>query len=104
MALLQELDLGTPIRTGEATVTLTIDGRQCQRAARNVGHGGGGDARELDPEALRDRQPRGIRLLPPLPRRDRGPQRYAGLVHDSRRSREWSSTPERPASSVCGGG
>ncbi|HEY1943376.1 MAG TPA: formate dehydrogenase subunit alpha [Roseiarcus sp.] len=28
MALLQEFDSGTPIRTGEATVTLTIDGRQ----------------------------------------------------------------------------
>ncbi len=28
MSLLQELDTGTPIRTGEATVTLTIDGRQ----------------------------------------------------------------------------
>ncbi len=28
MALLQELDTGTPIRTGEATVMLTIDGRQ----------------------------------------------------------------------------
>ena len=28
MAPLQELDTGTPIRTGEATVTLTIDGRQ----------------------------------------------------------------------------
>ncbi len=28
MALLQELDFGTPIRAGEATVTLTVDGRQ----------------------------------------------------------------------------
>jgi formate dehydrogenase major subunit len=28
MALLQELDTGTPIRTGEPTVTLTIDGRK----------------------------------------------------------------------------
>ncbi len=28
MSLLQELDTGTPIRTGEATVTLTIDGRK----------------------------------------------------------------------------
>jgi formate dehydrogenase major subunit len=28
MALLQELDTGTPIRTGEATITLTIDGRK----------------------------------------------------------------------------
>ena len=28
MALLQELDTGTPIRTGAPTVTLTIDGRQ----------------------------------------------------------------------------
>ena len=28
MPLLQELDTGTPIRTGEATVTLTVDGRK----------------------------------------------------------------------------
>ena len=28
MALLQELDTGTPIRAGEPTVTLTIDGRK----------------------------------------------------------------------------
>src|SRR5271157_4500994 len=28
MALIQELDTGTPIRTGDATVTLSIDGRQ----------------------------------------------------------------------------
>ena len=28
MALLQELDTGTPIRTGAPTVTLTIDGRR----------------------------------------------------------------------------
>ena len=28
MALLQELDTGTPIRTGEPTVTLTVDGRK----------------------------------------------------------------------------
>src|SRR6516162_5499516 len=28
MALLQELDTGTPIRTGEAAVTLTVDGRK----------------------------------------------------------------------------
>ena len=28
MALLQELDTGTPIRTGAPTVTLTIDGRK----------------------------------------------------------------------------
>src|SRR5258707_6294633 len=33
MALLQELDTGTPIRTGEATVTLTIDGRQVKLPA-----------------------------------------------------------------------
>ena len=28
MALLQELDVGTPIRLGAPSVTLTIDGRQ----------------------------------------------------------------------------
>ena len=28
MALVQEFDSGTPIRVGEASVTLTIDGRK----------------------------------------------------------------------------
>ena len=34
-------------------------------------------------KALRDRQRRGFRLLPALRRRDRGPPRYARLLHDS---------------------
>ncbi len=30
-------------------------------------------------------QPRGVRLLPAVPGRDRGPQRYSGLVHHAGR-------------------
>ena len=49
MALLQELDTGTPIRTGQPSITLTIDGREVSvppgtsvmAAARGMlGHGG----------------------------------------------------------------
>ena len=40
-----------------------------------------------------------VRLLPALPRRDRRPQGNAGLLHDARRKRAWSSTPRRPGSS-----
>ena len=45
MALLQEFDSGTPIRVGAASVRLTIDGREGQRAQGHVGDGGGGAAR-----------------------------------------------------------
>ena len=67
MALLQELDTGTPIRTGEATVTLTIDGRQGERLSGDIGHGRRGSDRQSDPQTLRDGQCGGLRILPPLP-------------------------------------
>ena len=56
MALLQELDTGTPIRTGEATVTLTIDGRKVSVASGDVGHGRRRSDRQSDPQTLRDGQ------------------------------------------------
>ena len=50
-----------------------------------------------DPEALRDRQPRGVRLLPALPRRDRGPQGHARLLHDAGRGRHGRADPDAAA-------
>ena len=83
MPLLKETDYGTPKKTSEKEVTLTIDGFEVtvpegtsvMRAA--VGRG------RLHPQALRHRQHRGLRLLPALPRGDRGPQGHAGLLHDA---------------------
>ena len=39
MALLQELDTGTPIRVGAAEVTLTIDGQTVSVPQGHVGDG-----------------------------------------------------------------
>ena len=86
MALLQELDTGTPIRVERRDGHAHHRRADDQRAEGHVGDGGGGAVAGADPETLRDRQPRGVRLLPALPRRDRGPQGHAGLLHDARRS------------------
>ena len=99
MALLQELDTGTPIRAGAATVTLTIDGRKVSVPPGTSVMAAAALIDNSDPEALRDRQPRGVRLLPALPRRDRGPQGDARLLHDAGRSRAWSCIPRRRGSS-----
>ena len=102
MALLQELDFGTPIRAGEASVTLTIDGRQVSVPQGTSVMAAAALHRRADPEALRDRQPRGLRLLPAVPGRDRGPQGNAGLLHDAGREPAWSCTPRRRGSPSCG--
>ena len=96
MTLINEIDYGTPASKAEKTVTLTIDGREVtvpegtsiMRAAMEAGR--------RDPEALRHRHARRLRLLPPLPGRDRGPRRHAGLLHHAGRRRAWWSTP-RPS-------
>ena len=81
MSLIQEIDYGTPRSKSETTVTLTIDGQSVtvpegtsiMRAAMEAG--------TADPEALRHRHAGRVRLLPPVPGRDRGPRRHAGLLH-----------------------
>ena len=85
MTLIHETDYGTPRSKSETMVTLTIDGQSVtvpegtsiMRAAMEAGI--------ADPEALRHRHARGLRLLPPLPGRDRGPHRHAGLLHHAGR-------------------
>ena len=85
MALLQELDTGTPIRTGEATVTLTIDGRKVSVPPGTSVMAAAALIDNPDPQALRDGQCRGLRLVPTLPGRNRRPQGNARLLHDARR-------------------
>ena len=104
MTLLKEHDLGTPARLGPATIDLEIDGlavtvpegTSIMRCGRARWH--------RRAEALRDRQPCRIRLMPPLPGRDRGPQRHARIVHDPCRARHeglhpdvapWKAPPQR---------
>ena len=81
MSLIKEIDYGTPIRLSEKTVTLTIDGQSVTVAGRHLGDGGGDEPGHQDPEALRHRLARTLRLLPALPRRDRGAARHARLLH-----------------------
>ena len=86
MSLIKEIDYGTPASTSEKTVTLTIDGQSVtvpegtsiMRAAMEIGDG--------NPQTLRDRQHQVLRLVPPVPRRDRRPQRRARLLHDAGRA------------------
>ena len=83
MTLIKEIDYGTPASGSEKhghsdhrreAVTVP-EGTSIMRAAMQIG--------TRDPQALRHRQPEGLRLLPALPHRDRGPQRHAGLLHDA---------------------
>ena len=97
MALLQELDTGTPIRAGDATVTLTIDGRQVSVPAGTSVMAAAALIDSADPEALRHRQSRGFRLLPAVPGRDRGPPRNARLLHDARRGGHGGPHPDAAA-------
>ena len=76
MTLLEEPDLGTPARTGRDR--RARDRRPGRRGARgHLGHAGGRARRRRRPEAVRDRQPRGVRVLPAVPGRGRRRQGHA---------------------------
>ena len=64
-----------PPSHAETTVSLTIDGFEVTRPRRHPRHARRGARRHRGAEALRHRQPGGVRLLPALPRRDRGAPR-----------------------------
>ena len=80
--------------TARNMVTLDIDGQavtvpdgtSIMRAAMAARHQGA--------EALRHRHARAVRLLPPLPRRDRRPQGHAGLLHHAGRPRHQGQDPD----------
>ena len=103
MSLIHEIDYGTPRSKAEKTVTLTIDGvavtvpegTSIMRAAAELG--------TRDPEALRHRHGRGLRLLPALPGRDPGPQRHACLLHHAGRRRHGGAYPDRAAEAAAQG-
>ena len=73
-------DLGTPAANGA---------RRHARNRRRDGHGAGGHIHHArrgaggrrHPEAVRHGHAEGLRFLPRVPGRDRGPQRISGLMH-----------------------
>ena len=102
MALLQELDTGTPIRLGAAEVALTIDG-QTVRVPRGTSVMAAAALpnapipRPCATDSLSRRSaPAG------LPRSDRGAQGHAGVLHAPRPKREWSYIRRRRGSPSCG--
>ena len=75
MALIQEIDYGTPAGTGEALVTLEIDGKPRHGAGGHLGDARRDGRGRAGAEAVRHGQHEGIRLLPLVPGRDRRPPR-----------------------------
>ena len=88
MALLQELDTGTPIRTGEATVTLTIDGRKVSVPPGTSVMAAAALIDNPIPKLCATDSARGLRFMPSLPGRNRRPKGHARLLHDAGGSRD----------------
>ena len=65
------------------------------RARGHVDHAGVDGSRRRNPETLRHRHDRRLRLLPRLPGRDRGPRRHAGVLHDAGRRRHGGAHADR---------
>ena len=68
------------------SVTLTIDGIAVTVPAGTSVMRAALEAGITRPQALRDRQRRGLRLLPSVPGRDRGPRAAPGLLHHAGRA------------------
>ena len=103
MSLIHEIDFGTP------RLQIREDGDAHHRrrgghgAGRHLHHARGRRARQGDPEAVRDRHGRGLRLLPALPGRDPGPRRDACLLHHAGRRRHGGAYPDRAAEAATQG-
>ena len=97
MSLVQETDYGTP--RSRATEEVTPHHRRpCRHGAgRHLDHARGHGCRHTGAQALRHRFGRGLRLLPPLPGRDRRPRRHARLLHDAGRAGHGRVDPDRAA-------
>ena len=96
MTLIKEIDYGTPARRSDAAGHAGDRRPGGDRARRHLGHARRDRGRRQGAEALRHRQPRAVRLLPPLPGRDRGPPRHARLLHHAGRARHEGAAPRPP--------
>ena len=74
-----------PPPTARKLVTLEIDGVAVTVPARHVDHARGAARSASRFRSSAPPTPSSLRLVPPLPGRDRRPQGYSGLVHDAGR-------------------
>ena len=70
---------------------------ECHGARGHLDHARGDGSRHADPETLRHRHGRRLRLLPSLPDRDRGSRGHAGVLHHAGDERPCGPHPDRPA-------
>ena len=101
MTLIREADHGTPASPRAETGDADDRRRERHRPRRHLDHARRQPRREPDPEALRDRQHEGVRLVPDLPGRDRGPRRHARLLHDAGRRGHGRASRRASACSGC---
>ena len=97
MTLLKEPDLGTPERPGPATVELEIDGQAVSVPAGTSVMRAAALAGVDVPKLCATDSLEAVRLLPALPRRGRGRQGHAGLVHAAVLRRHEGHDAEREA-------
>ena len=103
MTLIKEIDYGTPKSEAAKMVTLEIDGQavtvpegtSIMRAAMELG--------TKIPKLCATDSMKSLRLLPPLPRRDRRPQGHARLLHDAGRRRHQGQDPDRSPGATAQG-
>ena len=85
-----------PRRAKTEKIGHAVDRRQAGLGARrHLDHARGDGDRDRDPEALRDRHARRVRLLPALPGRDRRPWRNARVLHHAGRRGHGGAHQER---------
>ena len=98
MTLIHEIDYGTPASQGRgAWSPLTIDGQPVTVPAGTSIMRAAMDAGIQMPKLCATDMRRGLRLLPPLPGRDRGPRRHARLLHHAGRAGHGRVDPDRAA-------
>ena len=98
-----QADFGTPL-VGHRAVTLTIDGRAITVPAGTSVMRAAALSRRFDPQALRHRQHGRVRIVPPVPGRDRRGARHARPAAPRRWPRAWRSTPRRRGWKSCARG
>ena len=98
---LETPDRGTPPVLGEATAHVTIDGIAGDGAGRHLGDAGRLAGRGHRAEAVRHRLAQGVRVVPALPRRDRGGEGHPGVVHHPVHRRHGRVDPHRAGAAAA---